>query len=152
MTSAVEPHPDEVHVRDWILELSVGALAILLGVSAWVFLQYADGKPSLEKPRPAWLSVSKVMAQMSDGRMVNVKVNLRLKDQHAVDELSPHVPAFAALIQEVGTQVSREDLQDAKGLKHFGGLIRTSLNGYLEDQSVHAKIKDVAFAELMLMP
>ena len=152
MASAVESRANEVHIRDWILELSVGLIALVLGLAAWVFLQMGDSKSAHDKPRPAWLGVSKVMAQMADGRMVNIKVNLRLKDEKAVEELGPHVPAFAALIQEVGANVSREDLQDSQGLKNFSALIRTSLNDYLADQSVHAKVKDVAFAELMLLP
>lgn len=151
MTSAVDSSPDSVHVRDWVLELSVGVIAIVLGLAAWLFLQYSS-KSAQEKPHPAWLAVSKVTAQTSDGRMVNIKVNLRLKDQHAIKELDPHIPAFAALIQEVGSEVSRDDLQNMQGIQHFGSLIRTSLNDYLEKQSVHAKIKDVAFDELMLLP
>lgn len=152
MTTAVESQPDETPERGWTLEMSVGLLALVLGVSAWLFLQLSDSKPKHDKPRPAWLGVSKVMAQMSDGRMVNVKINLRLKDEKAVEELDPHTPAFAALIQEVGTQVTHDELQDTKGIQHFGSLIRESLNDYLEQQSVHTKVKDVAFAELMLLP
>jgi flagellar basal body-associated protein FliL len=152
MTAAAQPQQDQTPERGWTLELSVGLLAIVLGVSAWLFLQLSDGKAKPEKPRPAWLGVSKVMAQMSDGRMVNVKINLRLKDEKAVEELDPHLPAFAALVQEVGAQVNHDELQDSKGIQHFGTLIRDSLNDYLEQQSVHAKVKDVAFAELMLLP
>jgi flagellar basal body-associated protein FliL len=152
MTAASPTQADEAPARGWTLEMSVGLLALVLGVSAWVFLQLSTGKPSHDKPRPAWLGVSKVMAQMSDGRMVNLKVNLRVKDEKAVEELDPHTPAFVALIQEVGTQVTHEELQDSKGIQHFGTLIRDSLNDYLEQQSVHTKVKDVAFAELMLLP
>ncbi|MGC4061586.1 MAG: flagellar basal body-associated FliL family protein [Aquabacterium sp.] len=152
MTAATQSQPVETPARGWTLELSVGLIALVLGLGAWLFLQFSDGHSAHDKPHPAWLGVPKVMAQMSDGRMVNVKVNLRLKDEKAVEELDPHLPAFAALIQEVGGQVDHDALQDSKGIQHFGSLIRESLNDYLAQQSVHAKIKDVAFAELMLLP
>jgi flagellar basal body-associated protein FliL len=152
MSSAVENHAEDFHIRDWMLELSVGVMAVVLGTSVWVYMQLSHSKPVQERPRPVWLGVDKVMAQMSDGRMVNIKVNLRLKDQKAIDELSPHKPAFKALIQEAGTQVTHDELQDTQGMKHFSSVIRASINDYLEDESVHVKIKDVVFDELMLMP
>ena len=150
--AADESHAEDFHIRDWILELSVGLMAIVLGVSVWAYMQLMDGKSVQQRPVPAWLGVSKVIAQMSDGRMVNVKLNLRLKDQKAVDELTPHKPAFTALIQEAGTQVSHDDLQNSQGIKRFGGAIKSSINDYLEGQAVQAKVKDVAFDELMLLP
>jgi flagellar basal body-associated protein FliL len=152
MSSAVENHAEDFHIRDWMLELSVGVMAVVLGTGVWIYTQLSDSKPTIERPHPVWLGVNKVMAQMSDGRMVNVKVNLRLKDQNAVAELDPHKPAFIALIQEAGTQISRDELQDTKGIKHFSTVIKSSLNDYLEEQSVHAKVKDVVFDELMPMP
>lgn len=137
---------------DWLLELVIGIGVIVLGFSVWAFTHFGGDTPRQDKPKPTWLAMSKVMAQMSDGRMVNIKVNLRLANDGAADELEPHVPAFKALIQETGTRLSREDLQGMQGMKNFGQAIRASLNGYLQDQQVPARIKDVAFEEMMLMP
>jgi flagellar basal body-associated protein FliL len=137
---------------DWLLESVIGVGVIVLGLCVWVFTHFSNGTPHQDKPKPTWLAVSKVMAQMSDGRMVNIKVNLRVANDKAIDQLEPHVPAFKALIQETGTRLSKDDLQGTQGMKNFSRAIRASLNDYLQDRQVPARVKDVAFEEMMLMP
>lgn len=138
---------------DWRLELVIGIGVIVLGFGVWVFTHFSGNTPSSQdRPKPAWLALPKVMAQMSDGRMVNIKVNLRLANADAVSELQPHAPAFKALVQDTGTRMSTQALQGMQGMKNFGQAIRASLNDYLRDQEVPTRIKDVAFDEMMLMP
>lgn len=137
---------------DWLLELVIGVGVIVLGFGVWAFTHFSNGPDTQDRPKPAWLALPKVMAQMADGRMVNIKINLRLPSDSAAVELQPHVPAFKALIEETGTHMSRDDLQGTQGMKQLGKAIRTSLNGYLEDQGVETRVKDVAFEEMMLMP
>ena len=137
---------------DWLLQLCIGIGVLMVFMGVWLYTHFSQPHVSPDKPRPIWLGVAKVMAQMSDGRMVNVKVNLHLDKADAVDELDPHQPAFKALIQEVGTRTTREDLQGREGVRHFGASIRDSLNHYLEEQRVEGRVKDVAFEELNLMP
>ena len=139
-------------VGDWLLQAIMGLAVVLLGMGVWLYLSNNGAPAAQDKPRPVWLGVSEVLAQMSDGRMVNVKVNLKLGNEQAIAELAPHKPAFQALIQEAGTQVSREDIQGPEGMRHFGATLRDTLNGYLEEQDVPTRIKQVVFDELTLMP
>lgn len=145
------PSPASSGLSDWLLELVIGVTVVVLAVGVWAFTHYSD-QTAQDKPTPVWLGVAKVMAQMSDGRMVSIKVNLRLDDEDAVDQLEPHIPAFKALIQETGTQLSREELQGREGMKHFAKAIVGTLNGYLDERNEPARIKSLAFEELMLMP
>lgn len=137
---------------DWLLAVAIALGVLVLGAAAWLYTQYTDTGAAPRRPQPVWLSVSKVTAQMADGRMVNIKVNLSLDRDEARDELSEHIPAFKGLIQEVGTRTSREDLQSPEGMKQFAAAIRTSLNAYLEHAGVEGQVKDVAFEEFTLLP
>lgn len=139
-------------LSDWLLELSIGIVVVVLGLAVWGYTHFSKQDGRQDRPKPAWLAVSKVMTQMGDGRMVNVKINLRLADKRDIDELEPHLPAFKALIQEAGTHMSQEDLQQVGGVKRFGDTIRSTLNDYLEEQHVPERVKDVAFEEMLLMP
>ena len=136
---------------DWLLELSIGVIVVMLGAGVWAFTHYGSNA-SQERPKPAWLGVPKVMAQMGDGRMVDMKINLQLNSTKDASELEPHMPAFTALIQAAGVSTSHEDLQREGGPASFGRTIRSSLNNYLEEQDLPERIKNVAFEELMLMP
>lgn len=138
--------------NDWLLELVIGVGVVVLGFGVWAYTHFASGPATPDRPKPAWLALPKVMAQMSDGRMVNIKVNLRLASDNAIGDLTPHVPAFKALIEETGTRLSRDDLQGAEGMKNLSRTIRTSLNGYLQERDLSPRVKDVAFEEMMLMP
>lgn len=140
-------------LSDWLLELVIGVVVVVLGGSVWAYTHFS-GQPDAQqtRPKPTWLAMPKIMAQMADGRMVNVKVNLQLGKDKDADELGPHIPAFTALIEETGTHISEDDLHGLDGLKRFSHDMKVSLNGYLKAQGVETRVKDVAFDELMLMP
>lgn len=150
--NAIDSQTSPAGLSDWLLEAAIGLIVLVLGVTVWVVSHYSDNKPVHDRPKPVWLGMSKVMAQMSDGRMVSMKINLKLSDDEAVKELDPHMPAFKSLIQDAGAKVTREDLQERDGLKHFSAALRGTLNGYLEDHDVSGRVKDIAFEEFMLMP
>lgn len=152
MATANDAHPDPSGVSDWLLEVIIGIAALMVGLGVWLYATGSSAPKTQDKPRPFWLGVSEVMAQLSDGRMVNVKVNLKLGSEKAVGELAPHKPAFQALIQEAGTQVSRDDIQGPEGMRRFGATLQETLNAYLEEQDVPIRIKQVMFEELTLMP
>jgi flagellar basal body-associated protein FliL len=140
------------HISDWMLELSIGIIVLLMGLGAWLYTNQGNTPAEQARPRPIWLGVPKVMAQMGDGRMVNVKVNLRLNHQDDIDELEPHLPAFKALIQDTGATTSRDDMQARQGILRFSGEIRESLNDYLEEHGTGGRVKDVVFEEMTLLP
>jgi flagellar basal body-associated protein FliL len=144
--------PDQTNTRDWAPQLAFAAGALLLGLCVWAYTSLSSRATEQSKPAPAWLSVSKVLAQMSDGRMVKIKVDLRVQDQDALGSLKPQTPAFTALIEEVGGQMTHEELQGAEGMARLGSAIQTALNGYLKDQRVPERVKGVAFEELTLLP
>lgn len=139
-------------LSEWLTELAIGVVVVVLGMAVWAYTHFNDGTRHHDRPKPVWLGISKVMAQMGDGRMVNLKVNLRLAHEEDVEALDAHVPAFKSLIQETGSQLSRETLQSKSGVQQLSKAIRTALNGYLEDHDMDARVKDVAFDELMLLP
>jgi flagellar basal body-associated protein FliL len=152
MATLNDSHSPPSVVSDWLLELLIGVSALMLGTAVWLFVQAGGNKAQQERPRPVWLGVTKVMAQMSDGRMVTVKVNLSLGKPEAIGELQPHMPAFQALIEEAGTRITREDIQGGEGMKRFGVAIQETLNEYLDGQHVANRVKHVLFDELTLMP
>lgn len=152
MALAKDTDPRTSGISDWLLELAIGAFVLVLGVSVWAYTHFSSQKLEQTKPVPVWLTVPKVMAQTSDGRMFNVKFNLRLGKQKDVSVMEPHIPAFKTLVQEAGTQMSRDDMKDADGLVRFGKTVKTSLNGYLKAQDVQARVKDVALDEIMFLP
>lgn len=152
MAVAESDSPAASGLSDWLLELVIGLVVVILGVSVWAYTHYGKSDDRQDRPTPAWLSLPKIMAQMSDGRMVNFKVNLRLAKDNDADALEPHMPAFKALVEEAGTHISEEDLHGSGGLKQFSLDIKKSLNSYLKDQGEPTRIKDVAFEEMMLMP
>lgn len=139
-------------LSDWLLELAIGVVVIVLGGSVWAYSHLSNKSPLQDRPKPAWLAVPKVMAQMSDGRMVDIKLNLQLSKQGDAAALEPHMPAFTALIQATGVSTTHDDLQQQGGVARFGQSIRDSLNNYLEEQDMSARIQTVAFEEMMLMP
>lgn len=139
-------------ISDWLLELAIGITVLALGIGVWAYTHLSNQTVEQAKPTPVWLTVPKVMAQTADGRMFNVKLNLRLGKQKDVSVMEPHIPAFKTLVQEASTQMSRDDMKDADGLVRFGKTVKTSLNGYLKAQDVQARVKDVALDEIMLLP
>lgn len=139
-------------ISDWLLELVIGLAVVVLGSGVWAYTHFSSQNIEQERPKPVWLTVPKVMAQTADGRMVNVKVNLRLAKDKDAGELEPYIPAFKAMIQEASTGITRDELKDQGGMLQFSKAVKASVNGYLKSQDVPARIKDVVFDELMPLP
>lgn len=152
MASAKNIESSTSGISDWLLELGIGVAVLALCLSVWAYTQFAGASSNPARPKPVWLSVPKVMAQTSDGRMFNVKLNLRLGKEKDVGVLEPHIPAFKTMVQEAGAQVSRDEMKEQAGLARFSQVVKTSLNGYLQSQEISARVKDVAFDEVMLLP
>ena len=135
---------------DWTLAIGIALSALLVALGTWVFTQWS----SLEKPRngAVWLDVPKVISQLADGRMVAVKVNLRLRNRDDPNVLEGHEPALKAMIEQVGTTMTRTDIKGSDGIQRYGRAIQQSINGYLDDQEIKERVKMVAFDELVLMP
>lgn len=135
---------------DWTLAIGIALGALLVAFGTWVYTEWS----SLEKPRngAVWLDVPKVISQLADGRMVSVKVNLRLRNRDDPEVLEGHAPALKAMIEQVGTTMTRTDIKGADGIQRYGRAIQQSINGYLDDQDIEERVKMVAFDELVLMP
>ncbi|MFT3856266.1 MAG: flagellar basal body-associated FliL family protein [Aquabacterium sp.] len=143
--------PARTFAGDKTMVAGIGLAAILLGVLVWMYTHFVQA-PAPTRPRPIWLGVPKVIAQMADGRMVNVKVNLSLDAASSAGELEDHLPAFKALIQEVGTKTERDALQTSQGIQRFGLAVQDAINGYLDDQEAQGRVKSIAFEDLTLLP
>ena len=128
----------------------VGIGALLLGLGVWAYS--ALQQPATSRPKPAWLAVPKVTSQMADGRMLAMRVNLQLKRAADESALSPHVPAFASLIESSGSDLQTEQISDSKQLKALQSRIQHDINGYLSEQGVPQRVRKVDFQELVLLP
>lgn len=136
--------------NEWLLGICIALATLLVGLGVWVYTNLSDSSFS-SRPQPVWLGVPKVISQMSDGRVMEVKVNLQLKDKDTASHLSDHLAAFSTMIQSVGTSMTKTDIRGADGVKQYGRAIRESLNDYLEEREISARIKHVAFEELTLV-
>lgn len=136
--------------NEWLLGICIALATLLVGMGVWMYTALGDASFS-SRPKPVWLGVPKVISQMSDGRVMEVKVNLQLKDKDAAGNLRDHLNAFSAMIQEVGSSMTKTDIRGADGVKEYGRAIRESLNDYLEERQISTRVKHVAFEELTLV-
>lgn len=149
--SASTPSGQSSGVRqEWWLAAIVALTTVLVALGVWLYTSAADPVQQ-QRPRPVWLGVPKVVSQMSDGRVLEVKVNLQLKDSGAARRLSGHQAAFTTVIQEVGSTMTKDDVRGADSIERYGRTIRTSLNDYLEDRNMGDRVRHVAFEELTLV-
>ena len=133
------------------LGVIVAAGALLVIGAVWGWSRYA-ATPSTERPRPAWIGVNRVIAQMTDGRMLKVKVDLNVEDDDAVSALRTHQDAFRSLVEEVSAEMNTEDVQGPDAMRALAHEIQSSVNAYLEQQQVPERVKDVMFEEWTLLP
>lgn len=152
MATVKESRPASSGLSDWLFELAIGAAVLALGLAVWLYTHFSQAPDTIQKARPVWLGLPKVMAQMADGRMVNLKLNLQLDHDDAIDELDEHVPAFQTLIQGLATQTPREEMQSREGMLRFSAGIGASLNDYLDAQQAQGRIQNVVFEEFTLLP
>lgn len=136
---------------EWVVGLAVTLAAVLTALSVWVYTQWSSLSDQ-GRPRPTWQTMPKVISQLADGRMVSVKVNFQLKDAHSAGVIEEHEPAVRAMIQSVGTTMTRTDIKGPQGIERYGQAIRDSVNGYLAEREMDDRVKTVAFDELILMP
>jgi flagellar basal body-associated protein FliL len=139
--------------RDLAQTLMIGMSVLLIGSMIWAFNNL--GKPwgtDAQPPMPTWFGIQTVTSQMSDGRTVSVKIKLQLKGAEDSEALRPHEGAFKVLVQEVAAEISRSELKEADGIKHYGLALKEAMNGYLREQQRPERIKAVAFEDLVLMP
>jgi flagellar basal body-associated protein FliL len=135
---------------DWTLAIGIALGALLVAFGTWVYTQWS----AMDKPRngAVWLDVPEVQSQLADGRMLSVKVNLRLRNRDDPDMLEGHEPALKAMIEQVGTTMTRADIKGREGVQRYGQAIQQAINGYLQDQHIDERVKTVAFNELVLLP
>lgn len=138
--------------RPWpLLEIAIGASALILGMAVWAYVSLSKA-PDNAKPLPVWLAVPKVTSQTEDGRMLNIKVNLRLSEVEQLKTLQAHAEAFKAIVQDLGNEVTLEDMHDPDRITDLSRQIKGTVNNYLRSQQIKAHIKGVAFDELHLLP
>lgn len=136
---------------DWVMEISIGLGILILGVGAWLFNTYAKPQAS-NRPVPIWLGISKVMAQMTDGRMLSVKVNLQLKNKDDQSILEPHATALKAVVEQVAADMNEDEITGPDAMVNLGDAIESGVNDYLREQHLKTRIKHVMFDEMVLMP
>lgn len=136
--------------NEWLLAGGFVLATLLVASAVWLYTALS-GATSSGRPQPVWLGVPKVVSQMSDGRVMEVKVNLQLKDDDAAGALEDHVIAFGAVIQGVGISMTKTDVRGAEGMQRYGQAIRESINDYLEQSNIDERVRHVAFEELTLV-
>ncbi len=151
MASTSRPSPGPARSNDRLLSLIVAGVAVLAIAAVWGWSRLTAA-PSNERPKPAWLSISQVIAQLNDGRMLKVRVDLHLADQDAVSALTPHQEAFKTMVEELSGEMSREELEGPEGMVTLAKDIRTTLNRYLASQRIPQRVRGVMFNEWTLLP
>jgi flagellar basal body-associated protein FliL len=150
MATAARASKPQNSERALALGVSLGALLMIAAIWAWA---RGNTAPALtERPVPAWLGVNRVIAQLTDGRMLKVRVDLQLQDQDALSSLTPHQEAFRAMVEEISSEMSHDELLGAEGMSKLAGHIRSASNSYLAEQQIPHRVKDVMFEEWTLMP
>lgn len=151
MASMTMGKADRAAVGDWLMGLGIGLVVCLCGWAVWLYTSQASGTDT-KRPVPIWLSLGKVVSQLEDGQRLAFKVDLQLKAKDDLDAVQPHTQALEHMLQELGQDLSRDDVAGPQGMQAFGKDIRRSVNNYLRHQQVPTKVTSVAFEELLLMP
>lgn len=136
--------------RTLAIVVSLGALMLITAIWAWA--RSATAPAVTERPAPAWLAINRVIAQLTDGRMLKVRVDLQLQDQEAVSSLTPHQEAFRSMVEEISADMSHEELRGPEGMTRLAGHIRSASNSYLAEQRIPHRVKNVMYEEWTLMP
>lgn len=149
--SSASPSLSRTAWGEWAMGLIIAGVALLIATAVWGYAHWTD-QQARQQARKAWVAVPKVLSQLSDGRMVQVKVNLKLDDGAPTAPLDGHGPALSAMIQAIGPTLSRDDLRGPEGMDRYATAIRDSLNSYLSGRQMDERVADVAFEEFVLMP
>lgn len=143
--------PTATDRRDWTPGLLVGLGVMLTAALVWAY-SMLGGTPGTDRPRPIWLGLDKVVSQLSDGRMMAVKVNFELKNVKDSQALQDYQAALTVLVRDVAATLSHDDLRGSEGMKRYGAALHAATNDYLHRQGLPGRVKAVAFEELVLMP
>ncbi len=143
-------------VTVWVAA-SVIAVASLLGVYAATSQSDSHSNQvsgiDSNRPKPVWMALKPVRAQMADGDMLAIKVSLQLSKTKSADELTDYAGVFGALVEQAGQHTSRKALKEPDGIERFGIQIQQELNDYLDDrESTPSRITSVMFDELIPLP
>lgn len=133
------------------LAVLIGLVTAMLLLGAWGITRFTKAEDT-SRPVPVWLGVSPVTTQTADGRMLQVKVNLQVKDKDDLEVLAPYEPVFKSIVFETGSALSSSEARGSERIIEFGDTVLESVNDYLDEQRVQPKIKRVAFEEFKLMP
>ncbi|WP_290872495.1 flagellar basal body-associated protein FliL [Aquabacterium sp.] len=137
--------------QDWLIGSLIGLAMLALAVAAWWWSQrQPDEDPT--RPKPVWVDVERVRPQMADGGMANIKVDLQIDDAEQQKTLSALAPAFQSLIQERGSDMTREELTGPEGMRRLAKAIRSDVNNYLRAQRQPGRVLGVAFQEFHILP
>lgn len=133
--------------------LSVMSVVGLYAASGQKYFQSDDKNLFDGQPRPVWMALKPVRAQMADGNMLAVKVSLQLSKTKNSDELNEYAGVFGSLVEQAGQQTSRKDLRARDGIERFGFAIQHQLNDYLDERdATPSRVTEVLFDELLLLP
>lgn len=131
----------------WIL----GGL-LLVGLLAWAGSSVVGRFLDEGRPAPVWVDIKPVQAQMADGRMVSVKVNLRLGADDSASELDAYKPVIGTLIQASARRYTREALASPAGMQRLAAEIRDSVNDYLDQHGLGSAVHAASFGEFIILP
>jgi hypothetical protein len=150
-TTSRSSTPAGAGTSDWMFGFVMGGVTLTLIAAIWGWSQL-NYRPNTQRPRPVWMDISRVISQLSDGRMLKVHVGLRLQNTEAANALKPHQDIFKSMVEEVSAEMSHDELQGPEGMRKLSQHIRATFNDYLADQAVPYRVKDVLFEEWTLMP
>lgn len=136
---------------EWMLAAGIALATVLTVAGVWAYSTQAFPSKT-ERPQPAWLELSRATPQLADGRTLAVQIGLEFDDQDAVKELTPHIDAFQAVVIDAAQSMSHRELRGTKGIVRLGNAIEEGINGYLHDQHIKERLRQVAFEEMLLMP
>ncbi len=141
-------------VTAWVAA-SVIAVASMLGMYAATSQSPATETKGIDsqRPKPVWMALKPVRAQMADGDMLLIKVSLQLSKTKSADELTDYAGVFNLLVEQSGQHTSRKELKAPDGIERFGIQIQRDLNDYLDDHdTTPSRITSVMFDELVPLP
>ena len=130
--------------------IAVATLVCLLAARAYTQVASAEAAP--QRPVPFWLTVSPISAQTMDGRRLSIKISLEAKNKTDLETLGHYEAAFKFLVAEVSLGFKLDEYQGSERIVQFGDKVAGSINNYLKEQHVSARIKRVTFEEFRLIP
>lgn len=137
--------------QDWKFAwaLALGALVTATGVWAYTHMSTS---PDMDRPVPAWLGIPRITPQLADGRTLAVQVDLEFADPAVVQQVTPYADEFKGMMIQIAEGMNHHDLRGTRGIERYGNAIEEAVNGYLDEQHIKHKVRQVAFEEMLLTP